>query len=61
MTDAFTAKMVAASPVPVYGLTDGVIGAGVVGGHVVSFEAHGKVAAGLALVGRGDAQQHAVN
>jgi signal transduction histidine kinase len=49
MTEAFTGKMVAASPVPVYGLTDGVIGSGVVGGHVVSFEAHGKVAAGLAL------------
>jgi signal transduction histidine kinase len=49
MSDTFTSKMVAASPVPVYGLTDGVIGSGVVGGHVVSFEAHGKVAAGLAL------------
>jgi signal transduction histidine kinase/ABC-type uncharacterized transport system substrate-binding protein len=38
-----------ASSVPVYGLTDNSVGTGVVGGQVVSFEAHGKMAAELAL------------
>jgi len=45
----FMSQMMAVARVPVYGLTEGTIGTGVVGGHVVSFEAHGKVAAGLAL------------
>jgi signal transduction histidine kinase/ABC-type uncharacterized transport system substrate-binding protein len=49
VTGTFAHKMATVSRVPVYGLTDGAIGSGVVGGHVVSFEAHGKVAAGLAL------------
>ena len=48
-TDTFTSRMAAVSRVPVYALTEGVIGTGVVGGYVVSFEAHGKVAADLAL------------
>jgi signal transduction histidine kinase/ABC-type uncharacterized transport system substrate-binding protein len=42
-------QIVAASRVPVYGLTDTSVGSGVVGGQVVSFEAHGRVAAELAL------------
>ena len=42
-------QITAASSAPVYGLTDNAVGAGVVGGHVVSFEAHGKAAAELAL------------
>lgn len=42
-------RIVAASQVPVYGLADNSIGTGVVGGYVVSFEAHGKTAAELAL------------
>jgi len=42
-------QIAAASPVPVFGLTDTVLGTGVVGGRVVDFEAHGKVAAGLAV------------
>ena len=46
-TPAFLKQMLAVSRVPIYGLTDGVVGAGVVGGYVVSFEAHGKVAAEL--------------
>jgi signal transduction histidine kinase/ABC-type uncharacterized transport system substrate-binding protein len=46
--DAIT-RIVAASRVPVYGLTDTSVGTGVVGGEVVSFEAHGRVAAELAL------------
>jgi signal transduction histidine kinase/ABC-type uncharacterized transport system substrate-binding protein len=49
ITNTFTSQVIAVSRVPVYGLTEGAIGTGVVGGHVVSFEAHGKVAAGLAL------------
>jgi two-component system, NarL family, sensor kinase len=47
--NTFMSQMMAVARVPVYGLTEGTIGTGVVGGHVVSFEAHGKVAAGLAL------------
>ena len=42
-------RIAAVSGAPVYGLTEASIGAGVVGGHVLSFEAHGKVAAELAL------------
>ena len=42
-------RITAVSGVPIYGLTEAVIGRGAVGGHVVSFEAHGKVAADLAL------------
>ena len=48
-TPAFIDRMVAISRIPIYGLTEGVVGAGVVGGHVVSFEAHGKAAADLAV------------
>src|SRR5262245_642643 len=44
-----TGRIAAVSNVPVYGLTESVIGSGAVGGHVVSFEAHGRVAADLAL------------
>jgi signal transduction histidine kinase/ABC-type uncharacterized transport system substrate-binding protein len=42
-------RIVAASAVAVYGLTDTSVGTGVVGGEVVSFEAHGRVAAELAI------------
>jgi len=42
-------RMVAVARVPIYGLTEGIIGTGAVGGYVVSFEAHGMVAAELAL------------
>ena len=42
-------RIAAVAGVPIYGLTEASIGAGVVGGHVLSFEAHGKVAAELAL------------
>ena len=42
-------QIAAASTVPVYGVTDNAVGAGVVGGYVVSFEAHGRAAAELAL------------
>jgi signal transduction histidine kinase/ABC-type uncharacterized transport system substrate-binding protein len=48
-TPALVTRLVAVAHVPIYGLTEGVIGAGVVGGHVVSYETHGKVAAELAL------------
>src|SRR5215813_12972820 len=47
-TPAFIGRLVAVSRVPIYGLTEGVVGSGVVGGYVVSFEAHGKAAAELA-------------
>ena len=43
-----SARIAAAAPVPVYTLASGMIGSGVVGGHVVSFEAHGQHAARLA-------------
>jgi signal transduction histidine kinase len=42
-------RIAASSSVPIYGLTDNAVGAGAVGGHVVSYEAHGKTAADLAL------------
>jgi signal transduction histidine kinase/ABC-type uncharacterized transport system substrate-binding protein len=42
-------RIAAVSRVPLYGLTDNFIGTGVVGGHVVSFEAHGRAAAEMAL------------
>lgn len=42
-------RVAAAASVPVYGLSEPTVGTGVVGGHVVSFEAHGQVAAELAL------------
>ena len=42
-------RIAAASRVPVYVFTDGMIGGGAVGGHVVDYAAHGTVAAGLAL------------
>ena len=42
-------RIAAVSGVPIYGLTEASIGAGAVGGHVLSFEAHGTVAADLAL------------
>jgi PAS domain S-box-containing protein len=38
----------AASSAPIYGLSDGFIGFGIVGGSVTSFEAHGKQAAEIA-------------
>ncbi|HXJ82156.1 MAG TPA: ATP-binding protein [Candidatus Methylomirabilis sp.] len=40
-------RMVAVTHVPIYALTEGAIGKGVVGGYVVSFEAHGRTAAEL--------------
>jgi signal transduction histidine kinase len=43
------ARIAAAASGPVYALTDTTLGTGVVGGHVVSFEAHGQAAAELAL------------
>jgi len=42
-------QLAAASSAPVFGLTDTILGTGAVGGSVVDFEAHGRVAAGLAL------------
>src|SRR5262249_9702625 len=42
-------RIVAGVRVPVYGLNENHLGTGVVGGHVLSFEAHGRVAAELAL------------
>src|SRR5262245_1302114 len=48
-TPEATTRIVATSPVPVYGLTDTLIGTGIVGGQTVSFEAHGKIAAELAV------------
>ena len=42
-------RIAASSSVPTYGVTDNAVGAGAVGGHVVSFEAHGRTAAELAL------------
>ena len=48
-TPAFIGRLVTVSRVPIYGLTEGVVGSGVVGGFVVSFEAHGKAAAELAV------------
>ena len=48
VTTEATRRIAAASTVPVYALTDGVVGSGVVGGHVMDFESHGRVAADLA-------------
>jgi hypothetical protein len=48
-TPAVIGRLTAVSGVPVYVLTEACVGRGAVGGYVVSFEAHGKVAAGLAL------------
>src|SRR4030095_10110397 len=45
VTTEATRRIAAASAVPVYALTDGVVGSGVVGGHVMDFESHGRVAA----------------
>jgi len=42
-------QIAAVSNVPVYALTEACIGTGVVGGQVVSFEAHGRAAAELAV------------
>jgi signal transduction histidine kinase len=42
-------RIAAAASVPVYALTEAAVGTGIVGGHVASFEAHGQVAAELAL------------
>jgi signal transduction histidine kinase/ABC-type uncharacterized transport system substrate-binding protein len=42
-------RIAAAASVPVYGATEASIGTGVVGGHVASWEAHGRTAAELAL------------
>src|SRR5262249_38390185 len=42
-------RIAAASPVPVYVLQDRSVGIGSVGGRVVSFESHGRMAAELAL------------
>ena len=42
-------RIAASSSVPTYGVMDSAVGAGAVGGHVVSFEAHGRAAADLAL------------
>jgi signal transduction histidine kinase len=42
-------QIAAAARVPVYGLAEPTVGTGIVGGQVVSFEAHGQVAAELAL------------
>jgi len=53
--EAFREMLAAASPFPVYfyteylDLQDQAVGTGVVGGHVVSFETHGRTAGGLAL------------
>jgi PAS domain S-box-containing protein len=44
-----TSRIAAAASVPVYGLFDTHLGTGIVGGEIVSFEAHGRVAADLAL------------
>jgi signal transduction histidine kinase len=48
-TPGIISRLAAVSSVPIYGLTEASIGSGVVGGHVISFEAHGKIAAELAL------------
>jgi signal transduction histidine kinase len=48
-TPAFVGRMLSVSRAPIYGLTEGAVGSGIVGGYVVSFEAHGKAAADIAL------------
>jgi signal transduction histidine kinase len=42
-------RIAASSSVPTYAVTDNAVGTGAVGGYVVSFEAHGRSAAELAL------------
>src|SRR5262245_25514838 len=49
VTPTVMSQIAAASRAPVYGLTEAVIGAGAVGGIVMSFETHGKVAAEMIL------------
>jgi signal transduction histidine kinase/ABC-type uncharacterized transport system substrate-binding protein len=44
-----SARIAAAANVPVYGFTEVSIGTGVVGGYVVSFEVHGRIAGDLAV------------
>jgi PAS domain S-box-containing protein len=44
-----TSRIAAAASVPVYGLFDTHLDTGIVGGELVNFEAHGRVAADLAL------------
>lgn len=48
-TPEAVARIAAAASVPVYALTEASVGTGIVGGHVSSFEAHGRVGAELAL------------
>ena len=49
VTPTVVSQIVAASQAPVYGVTEAVIGAGAVGGIVMSFETHGKIAAEMIL------------
>jgi signal transduction histidine kinase len=42
-------RIAASASVPVYALTQATVGTGVVGGHVVSYDAHGRAAAELAV------------
>jgi signal transduction histidine kinase/ABC-type uncharacterized transport system substrate-binding protein len=49
VTPEVIGRIAASSSVPTYVLTDSSVGTGAVGGHVVSFEAHGRAAAELAL------------
>jgi signal transduction histidine kinase len=48
-TTEAAARIAAAASVPVYSLTEASVGTGTVGGQVVNFEGHGRVAAELAL------------
>ena len=48
-TVAAIGRISAVSKVPVFGITEASVGAGAVGGQVLSFEAHGKVAADLVV------------
>jgi len=48
-TPAVIARLAGVARVPIYGLTEGMVGSGIVGGYVVSYQAHGRVAAELAL------------
>jgi len=48
-TVAAIGRISAVSKVPVFGITEASVGAGAVGGQVLSFEAHGKVVADLVL------------
>jgi signal transduction histidine kinase len=49
VTPEVIGRIAASSTVPTYGVTDNAVGTGAVGGNVVSFEAHGRTAADLAL------------